>query len=251
MYDCANDSLVWLSLVSIISNTDNRHFVFRTEDASDSFMTESPSLSGFRSGLRIATPPNGVGHSAPPERLSGRHQGQEWVAQAQARENQRQAEWAQAQTQATTRPDHLPSTNQPTITDKSTLKVYLPNGGFNVVKFGDATDIKVIVIKLFVLLTVTGAIKSSPVNSLSCLSVCLSYFPPYLKALRRIFYLISILPDITFTWYQYSQTNGLPSWQHLLKYENEIVTTGWNWVQIEWSFIRVPLFVADKGGHVL
>ena len=27
--------------------------------------------------------------------------------------------------------------------DKSTLKVYLPNGGFNVVKFGDATDIKV------------------------------------------------------------------------------------------------------------
>ena len=27
--------------------------------------------------------------------------------------------------------------------DKSTLKVHLPNGGFNVVKFGDATDIKV------------------------------------------------------------------------------------------------------------
>jgi len=29
--------------------------------------------------------------------------------------------------------------------DKSTLKVYLPNGGFNVVKFGDATDIKGII----------------------------------------------------------------------------------------------------------
>ena len=27
--------------------------------------------------------------------------------------------------------------------DKSTLKVHLPNGGFNVVKYGDATDIKV------------------------------------------------------------------------------------------------------------
>ena len=29
--------------------------------------------------------------------------------------------------------------------DKSTLKVYLPNGGFNVVKFGDATDIRGII----------------------------------------------------------------------------------------------------------
>ena len=28
---------------------------------------------------------------------------------------------------------------------KLTIQVYLPNGGFNVVKFGDATDIKVIV----------------------------------------------------------------------------------------------------------
>ena len=32
-----------------------------------------------------------------------------------------------------------------TAQDKSTLKVYLPNGGFNVVKFGDATDIKGII----------------------------------------------------------------------------------------------------------
>lgn len=29
------------------------------------------------------------------------------------------------------------------LVDKSTLKVNLPNGGFNLVKFGDATDIKV------------------------------------------------------------------------------------------------------------
>ena len=29
--------------------------------------------------------------------------------------------------------------------DKSTLKVFLPNGGFNVVKFGDATDIRGII----------------------------------------------------------------------------------------------------------
>ena len=28
---------------------------------------------------------------------------------------------------------------------KSTLKVFLPNGGFNMVKFGDATDVKVII----------------------------------------------------------------------------------------------------------
>jgi hypothetical protein len=105
-------------------------------------MTESPSLSGFRSGLRIATPPNGQGQGPPPERSSGRHQGQEWVAQAQAREHQRQAEWAQVQ--ATVRPDHLPA-DRPAMSDKSTLKVYLPNGGFNVVKFGDATDIKVII----------------------------------------------------------------------------------------------------------
>ena len=27
--------------------------------------------------------------------------------------------------------------------DKATLKVHLPNGGFNVVKFGDAIDVKV------------------------------------------------------------------------------------------------------------
>eukprot|EP00090_Calanus_glacialis_P040090 TRINITY_DN6986_c0_g1_i1.p1 TRINITY_DN6986_c0_g1~~TRINITY_DN6986_c0_g1_i1.p1 ORF type:complete len:1244 (-),score=268.91 TRINITY_DN6986_c0_g1_i1:950-4681(-) len=113
-----------------------------TEDASDSFMTESPSLSGFRSGLRIATPPNGQGQGPPPERSSGRHQGQEWVAQAQAREHQRQAEWAQVQ--ANVRPDHLPA-DRPAMSDKSTLKVYLPNGGFNVVKFGDATDIKGII----------------------------------------------------------------------------------------------------------
>lgn len=36
------------------------------------------------------------------------------------------------------RPQHLP-----TDRDKSTLKVFLPSGCFNVVKFGDATDIKV------------------------------------------------------------------------------------------------------------
>lgn len=27
--------------------------------------------------------------------------------------------------------------------DKSTLKVYLPNGGCNIVKYGDATDVRV------------------------------------------------------------------------------------------------------------
>ncbi|XP_011312276.1 focal adhesion kinase 1 isoform X2 [Fopius arisanus] len=33
----------------------------------------------------------------------------------------------------------------PTPTDKTTLKVHLPNGGFNVVKFGDAIDVKGII----------------------------------------------------------------------------------------------------------
>ena len=37
------------------------------------------------------------------------------------------------------RPDSLPGHDR----DKSTLKVHLPSGGFNVVKFGDATDVKV------------------------------------------------------------------------------------------------------------
>ena len=115
---------------------------FRTEDASDSFMTESPSLSGFRAGLRIGTPPNVQTQGLPPERSSGRHQGQEWVqnSMVMGRECKRQAEWSGVH--ATSRPDHLPA-SRPPMSDKSTLKVYLPNGGFNVVKFGDATDIKV------------------------------------------------------------------------------------------------------------
>jgi hypothetical protein len=41
---------------------------------------------------------------------------------------------------AAVRPENLPPA---TDRDKSTLKVHLPNGGFNVVKFGDATDMKV------------------------------------------------------------------------------------------------------------
>jgi hypothetical protein len=40
---------------------------------------------------------------------------------------------------AAVRPENLPAVDR----DKSTLKVHLPNGGFNIVKFGDATDIKV------------------------------------------------------------------------------------------------------------
>ena len=33
--------------------------------------------------------------------------------------------------------------------DKATLKVHLPNGGFNLVKFGDAIDVKVIFTGLY------------------------------------------------------------------------------------------------------
>jgi hypothetical protein len=36
-----------------------------------------------------------------------------------------------------------PATGSPDRLDKATLKVHLPNGGFNVVKFGDAIDVKV------------------------------------------------------------------------------------------------------------
>ena len=45
------------------------------------------------------------------------------------------------------RPAAVSSVMTPTsaAADKSTLKVYLPNGGFNVVKFGDATDIRGII----------------------------------------------------------------------------------------------------------
>ena len=73
----------------------------RTEDATDSFMTEcGAGGAGSRMPARTATPP-------------------------------------------AARPDWRAPDTRPLHQDKSTLKVYLPNGGFNVVKFGDATDIKV------------------------------------------------------------------------------------------------------------
>ena len=42
-------------------------------------------------------------------------------------------------------PTSAPGSGAAAAADKSTLKVYLPNGGFNVVKFGDATDIRGII----------------------------------------------------------------------------------------------------------
>ena len=42
-------------------------------------------------------------------------------------------------------PTPAPGSGAAAAADKSTLKVYLPNGGFNVVKFGDATDIRGII----------------------------------------------------------------------------------------------------------
>nr|CAD7269397.1 unnamed protein product [Timema shepardi] len=36
-----------------------------------------------------------------------------------------------------------PISGSPDRLDKATLKVHLPNGGFNIVKFGDAIDVKV------------------------------------------------------------------------------------------------------------
>lgn len=95
-------------------------------------------------GALFHTPSNGQGST--PERTSGRQPSQEWVGQT--REQTRQTGWVQAH-QASTRPHHLPADKQH-ISDKSTLKVYLPNGGFNVVKFGDATDIKVIIVTFYV-----------------------------------------------------------------------------------------------------
>ncbi|XP_023318899.1 focal adhesion kinase 1 isoform X3 [Trichogramma pretiosum] len=40
---------------------------------------------------------------------------------------------------------NTPPHGSPTIMDKATLKVHLPNGGFNMVKFGDAIDVKGII----------------------------------------------------------------------------------------------------------
>ena len=53
---------------------------------------------------------------------------------------------------APVRPESLPTHAAAAVDkDKSTLKVHLPNGGFNVVKYGDATDIKVRFIITFLL----------------------------------------------------------------------------------------------------
>ena len=41
------------------------------------------------------------------------------------------------------RPESLPAAACGDKDKSCTLKVHLPNGGFNVVKYGDATDIKV------------------------------------------------------------------------------------------------------------
>ena len=92
----------------------------RSEDASDSFVMEDDLSSPFRLGLRMSTPGSGVGPPGQrPDRLPG-ERGQ--VGQV---------------------PQAGPGGVGVAINDKSTLKVYLPNGGFNIVKFGDATDIKV------------------------------------------------------------------------------------------------------------
>merc|ERR1719445_869896 len=78
-----------------------------TEDASDSFLSEGGGLPGGP-GLRSGS---GMSRSPPSH-----------------------GDWSQS-----SRPGAMAAQ------DKSTLKVYLPNGGFNVVKFGDATDIKGII----------------------------------------------------------------------------------------------------------
>ena len=80
-------------------------FYFRTEDASESFLTESSEPRSL-SSLQPRSSPT----PAPPD-------------------------WSQ--------PPQSPASMA--ASDKSTLKVFLPNGGFNVVKFGDATDIKGII----------------------------------------------------------------------------------------------------------
>ena len=46
------------------------------------------------------------------------------------------------------------------LMDKSTLRVHLANGGFNVVKFGDATDIKVRTLDLTLKQLVANNMKS-------------------------------------------------------------------------------------------
>ena len=179
---------------------------FRSEDATDNFLTDSPSLSSFRppaANLRMAAanggqqrnaewsspPPNRAEWSnnpPPPLPVAVRNGGSggEWSPAPN------RAEWSAPPTPRGLRSerkngggqhanatvnnggqnsDHmhhlvnsnnggLPAVPMPTAVrpeslpthaaaavdkDKSTLKVHLPNGGFNVVKYGDATDIKV------------------------------------------------------------------------------------------------------------
>ncbi len=175
--------------------------IFRSEDATDNFLTDSPSLSSFRppaANLRMAAangqqqrtaewsspPPNRAEWpSSNPPPVAVRNGGGEWSpapnrAEWSAPPTPRglRSEWKNGGSQhvnaavnnggqnsehmhhlvnsnnggmpPAVRPESLP-TNAAVDKDKSTLKVHLPNGGFNVVKYGDATDIKVRFIIIF------------------------------------------------------------------------------------------------------
>ena len=93
-------------------------------------------------GSGAGPPPRGDWSSPPPTRAEWSSPGptrSEWSAPPTPRGLR--ADWNNAAERIPLpRPESLPS---PVDRDKSTLKVHLPNGGFNVVKFGDATDIKV------------------------------------------------------------------------------------------------------------
>ena len=179
---------VWFGLLFLPYLSWRHVFSFRSEDATDSFLTDSPSLSSFRpvvaaAGLRMAAaagpPPSRVADwaSPPPSRVewsSPPPSRVEWSSPPPSRADWAAAtrsEWsapptprpaassrlnwnnnsdrgggasnlaaAAAAAAAAVRPENLPAAAE---RDKSTLKVHLPNGGFNIVKFGDATDIKV------------------------------------------------------------------------------------------------------------
>jgi hypothetical protein len=111
-----------------------------------------------------------------------------------------------------------PATGSPDRLDKATLKVHLPNGGFNVVKFGDAIDVKV-----------KSQADVSQVLSYAPVSCC-EHFPS--------------LPHSSFSHYLYCLLNIINTKQYNLWGCNFFLTLGTNWS-------KLILCLVIMGGFIL
>ena len=113
-------------------------------------MSDSPACD-FSLQPSVLKPPGiPLGSSSPMQSTRGQQLSQLSVkGDFESMENPRQLRQRNVSESKATRPDQLLTNerlqyqNLQGNLDKSTLKVYLPNGGFNVVKFGETTDIKV------------------------------------------------------------------------------------------------------------